>query len=81
MAMIYRVIDAVRFLAVQGLCNGRVSVRPPASLSVRLSVCPVDSSRFSIHICRRHHSAEASGQRQRRDPKEDRRRPVQIKLI
>ena len=47
---------------VHGLCNGRVSVRP--------SVCPVDSScRLSIHICRRSHSVAASGQRQCCDPR------------
>ena len=42
--------------AAQGLRNGRVSVRP--------SVCPVDSSCLTIDICCRRQSAEASGQRQ-----------------
>ena len=32
----------------QGLCNGRLSVSP--------SVCPVDSSRLTARICRRHRS-------------------------
>ena len=39
---------AVTWYAVRSLCNGRVSVRP--------SVCPVDSSRLSIHIRRRRES-------------------------
>jgi len=43
------------------ICNGRVSVRP--------SVCPVNSSRFSLHICRRRQSAAASRQRQCFDPR------------
>jgi len=47
--------------AVQGLHNARVSVR--------LSVCPADSSRLSIHVCRRRQSVVASGQRRCCDPR------------
>jgi len=51
--------------AVQGLCNGRMSVRP----SVCLSVCPVDSSCLSIDIWRRRQTARACGPRQCCDPR------------
>ena len=56
-------------LAMQGLCNDRSSVRPYVCLSVCLSVCPVDSSRLLINICRRRQSAAVSGQHQCYDPK------------
>jgi len=39
-------LDANCTVCNAGLCNGRVSVHP--------SVCPVNSSRLSIHICHRH---------------------------
>ena len=51
-----RILDAARTV-----CNGQLSVRP--------SVCPVDSSRLLILICRRRQSAAASGQRQCCDPR------------
>jgi len=38
--------------AVQCLCNGRVSVRP--------SVCPVDSSRLPTHFCSSERSSAAA---------------------